>query len=88
MKAIGPGTERETIIQFSDGDDNASIWTASQTVYNRLVKRKWFPSEDGERHAIFVIPKSRIKLPTQKSTRKGRWKPRDNIGIEPGRTND
>ena len=39
MNAKGTRQERETIINFNDEDDIASVWTASQTVYRALTKK-------------------------------------------------
>lgn len=66
MKGNGPKHERETIINFNEEDDTASIWTASETVYRRLRKLGYMPSEDGERHAVFTMPKREVKLPRPK----------------------
>ena len=75
MKAIGPGYERESILLWSDDDDNATLWTASQTIYRRMLKRGFVPKEDGERHALFEFPKQRVKLPRlNKSKRGGNFK--------------
>jgi len=74
VKADGPRYERETIIRFDDESDDAVVWTASDTVYRRLLKRGWKPKLDSERHAEFVIPKSVVRLPRQK--RKPAAKPR------------
>ena len=71
MKGSGPKHERETIINFNDEDDTASIWTASETVYRRLMKRlgSEYLTEDGERHAEFKIPVKFIDLPRVKVKR-------------------
>jgi hypothetical protein len=55
MKGHGPRLERETIINFNEEEDIAWIWTASETVYRRLLKRlgRVYLTEDGERHAEF-----------------------------------
>lgn len=71
MKASGPREERETVIVWSDADELASVWTASDVVYNRMKKRGWVPVEDGERHALFQVPKENMKLPRQKSLNRG-----------------
>lgn len=70
MKATGPKEERETIIRFDEEDEQAIIWTASMPVYRKLLKSGWFPFEDEERHAVFEVPKKRIRLP--KPFNKGR----------------
>ena len=71
MKGSGPKHERETIINFNDEDDTASIWTASETVYRRLLKRlgRAYLTEDGERHAEFKFPVKFIDLPRIKAKR-------------------
>jgi hypothetical protein len=38
MKGKGPKYERETIINFNEESEMASIWTASEVVYRRLMK--------------------------------------------------
>ena len=73
MIGKGPREERETVIVWSEDGDTATIWTASETVYRRMKKRGWFPSEDGERHAAFEVPKRLIRLPLNRpSTRRGK----------------
>lgn len=71
MKASGPREERETIINLNEADDMASIWTASDVIYRRLLKRlgRAYLTEDGERHAIFEFPSSFITLPRAKEKR-------------------
>jgi|SRR5690242_34875 len=68
MKASGPKHERETIINFNDEDATVSIWTASETIYRRLLKRlgRVYLTEDGERHAVFVCPLNFLGLPRAK----------------------
>jgi hypothetical protein len=65
MKGYGPKRERETIIRFDDQSDSSEIWTASETVYRRLLKRlgRAYLAEDGERHAAFSCPKQFLQLP-------------------------
>lgn len=65
MRGKGPREERETTITFNEADDTASIWTASEAVYKKLKKRGFFPTEDGDRHASFQVPKKAIRLPSQ-----------------------
>ena len=74
MRGIGPRDERETIINWSEDSDMATIWTSSETVYRRMKKRGWFPSEDGERHAMFEVPKRLVRLPLNRP-RKGGFRP-------------
>lgn len=63
MKGHGPKHERETIINFNEESDMASIWTASEVVYRRLIKLGYGPSQDNERSAVFEIPKRDVRLP-------------------------
>lgn len=65
MKPTGPRLERETIILFNDEEADATIWTASSTVHNRMLKRGWHPANETGRSATFVVPKLRVRLPTQ-----------------------
>ena len=73
MRGIGPREERETVVNWSEDSDMATIWTSSETVYRRMKKRGWFPSEDEERHATFEVPKRLIRLPIARE-RKARGK--------------
>jgi len=66
MKGKGLKQERETIINFNEESDTASIWTASEVVYRRLKKLGYTPSQDNERSAVFQMPKRDIKLPRPK----------------------
>ena len=69
MKGHGPKYERETIIRFDEDSGSAEIWTASETVYRRLLKRlgRAYLTEDGERHAIFIFPINFLDLPRVKA---------------------
>ena len=71
MKGNGPREERETIINFNEAEDTASVWTASETVYRRLLKRlgRAYLTEDSERHAIFTFPINFVDLPKVKTKR-------------------
>jgi hypothetical protein len=66
MKGKGPKYERETIINFNEESDTASIWTASEVVYRRLMKLGYMPFQDNERSAVFEMPKRDVKLPRPK----------------------
>jgi hypothetical protein len=68
MKGSGQRCERETIINFNEEEDTASIWTAGDIVYRRLLKRlgRAYLTEDGERHAIFTFPRNFLDLPRVK----------------------
>ena len=70
MKAKGIRTERETVICFNEEDELASVWTASETIYRRLRKLGYCPTEDNDRSAKFEMPKRDIKLPRPKSERR------------------
>jgi hypothetical protein len=71
MKGKGPKYERETIINFNEEDETASIWTASEVVYRRLTKRlgRQYLTEDDARHAVFTFPRELISLPRAKAKR-------------------
>lgn len=71
MKGKGPRSERETIINFNEEDETASIWTASEPVYRKLMKRlgSQYLTEDDERHAVFTFPRQLISLPRVKAKR-------------------
>jgi hypothetical protein len=58
MKGHAGKQERETIVRFDDESDSAEIWTASEAVYRRLLKRlgRAYLTEDDERHAAFKFP--------------------------------
>jgi hypothetical protein len=68
MEAEGPRQERETILNYNEGDENCSIWTASGIVYRNLMKRLGpeYLVEDGPRHAIFVFPAKWVRLPSKR----------------------
>src|SRR5262245_49099509 len=69
MEGKGPRFERETVITFNEEEAEAVIWTASETIYRRLIKRldRVYLAEDGERHAVFKFPKEFINLPRLKA---------------------
>jgi hypothetical protein len=71
MNGKGPKFERETIIRFDEESDKAEIWTASETVYRRLLKRvgRAYLTEDGKRHAVFTFPGQFLQLPRHKAKR-------------------
>src|SRR5262245_47558085 len=64
MEGKGQRFERETVIMFNEEEAEAAIWTASETIYRRLIKRlgRTYLAEDGERHAVFKFPKEFISL--------------------------
>jgi len=65
MTPKGPRSERETVINFDEEDDTATIWTASAVIHNRLMKRlgRVYLTDDGERHSEWKLPKRLIRLP-------------------------
>lgn len=63
MKAKGLRQERETIINFNDGENTAYVWTASDTIYCALTLKGYKPIADDGRSASFKIPKADIRLP-------------------------
>ena len=71
MTPKGPRSERETVINFNEEEETATIWTASDVVYRRLMKRlgRQYLTENGERHAVFTFPKELISLPRAKAKR-------------------
>lgn len=62
MTGKGPRHERETVITFNEEEPTASVWTASDVTYRRLKKQGYHPAEDEERHAVFMVPKSLVKV--------------------------
>ena len=72
MIGSGPRAERETVISFNEADEMATVWTASESVFRRLVKKlgRIYLTEDGERHAVFTFPRQFNRLPQVKAVRK------------------
>jgi len=66
MKGKGPRIERETSIVWNEEEDKALIWTASEITYRKLKKLGYFPTEDRDRSASFVVPKRDIRMPKPK----------------------
>ena len=71
MKGKGPRIERETVLSFNEEQGTAWIWTASEVIYRRRLKRlgRAYLTEDGERHAEFKFPKQFTGLPRAKAKR-------------------
>ena len=69
MEGKGPRFERETVITFNEEEAEAAVWTASETIYRRLIKRlgRAYLAEDDERHAVFKFLKEFISLPRLKA---------------------
>ena len=62
MKSKGPKIERETIIIINEEEDDACVWTASATMYRRLLRLGYVPVEDRGRSASFKIPKKFVSI--------------------------
>jgi hypothetical protein len=62
MKGKGPRDERETIINFNEADPYASIWTASEPMYRKLLKLGYEPIEGSDRSATFEVPKRLVSV--------------------------
>jgi len=67
MQGKGPKYERETVIRFDEESSTAEVWTASEVVYRRMLKRGWYPNADSERTASFIVPKTAVKLPLNRA---------------------
>jgi hypothetical protein len=62
MKGKGPRDERETIINFNEAEPCASIWTASEPMYRKLLKLGYEPIEGSDRSATFEVPKRLVAI--------------------------
>jgi len=62
LKRTGPRHEKETIIQFCEGEPEAHIGTASAGYCQKLIKKGFAPSSLGERWAEFRIPKKSVSI--------------------------
>ena len=62
MKGKGPKLERETIINFNEAEPYASIWTASEPMYRKLLKLGYEPIEGSDRSATFTVPKKLVAV--------------------------
>lgn len=69
MKATGTRQERETIINWNEEDDLASVWTSSGVAYRGMIKRGWVPAAETKHSSVFYVPVEQIKLPRSKSKR-------------------
>ena len=64
------GEERETIVNFNEAENTASIYTNNRRWKNRLAKMGYEPTEDdGEGGLTFEVPKSVIQLPVARKSR-------------------
>jgi hypothetical protein len=64
MEGQGPKHERETVIRFDEESFTATIRTASEVVYRRLLKLGYMVASESDRSATFEIPKREIKRGT------------------------
>lgn len=62
MRGKGPRDERKTIINFNEAEPNASIWTASEPMYRKLLKLGYTPTEESDRSATFKVPKKLVAV--------------------------
>jgi predicted DNA binding protein len=62
VEGKGQRLERETVITFNEADSSASVWTSSETVYRRLKKLGYVPTQDNERSAVFDVPKAVVRV--------------------------
>jgi hypothetical protein len=66
MTPKGPRSERETVINFNEEEETATIWTASGAMDKRLRKLGLEVIEEGDRHTVFKCLKSQAKIRRQK----------------------
>ena len=62
MTPKGPKSERETVINFNEEEETATIWTASGTTDKRLRKLGLEVIEEGDRHTVFKCLRSQVKI--------------------------
>jgi hypothetical protein len=62
MTPKGPRSERETVINFNEEEETATIWTASGPVDKRFRKLGLEIIEEGDRHTVFRCLKSQVKV--------------------------
>ena len=62
MTAKGPRSERETVINFNEEEETATIWTASSPMDKRFGKLGLEVIEEGDRHTVFKCLKSQVKV--------------------------
>jgi hypothetical protein len=66
MTPKGPRSERETVIDFNEEEETATIWTASGPMDRRFRKLGLKVIEEGDRNAVFQCPKSQVKIRREK----------------------
>src|SRR4051794_19572690 len=62
MKGRGPRVERETIILFNEAEPDASVYTASNTYYRKMISAGHQPSEESAHSATFIVPKKLVNV--------------------------
>ena len=62
MTPKGPRSERETVINFNEEDETATIWTASGPMDRRFRKLGLEVIEEGDRHTMFKCLRSQVKV--------------------------
>jgi len=62
MTPEGLRSERETVINFNEEDETATIWTASGPMDKRLRKLGLEVIEEGDRHTVFKCLRSQVKV--------------------------
>jgi hypothetical protein len=62
MTPKGPRSERETVINFNEEEETATIWTASGPIDRRFRKLGLKVIEEGDRHTVFKCLKSQVKV--------------------------
>ena len=62
MQGKGPRVERENIINFNEAEPYASIWTASEPMFRKLLKLGYEPIEGSDRSATFEVPKRFVSI--------------------------
>ena len=66
MTPKGPRSERETVINFNEEEEAATIWTASGPMDRRFRKLGLEVIEEGDRHTVFRCLRSQVKIRRQK----------------------
>ena len=70
MKASGGKISRETVILFNEIEEEATVYTASNSIYKKMLKKGYPILEDFGDGIEFSVPKSHIKLPSPPIVRK------------------
>ena len=60
--------ERETGILWDEGSDTALLWTASEPIKRRMIKRLGQPTSTAGMTAEWRFPKSWVRLPAKPRT--------------------